>query len=116
MTKTKERTMYLHALQKWEWLSNGENYSREILVKTFPHLREYSAGCSFCHNLTCRKCPLGGRRVRCYHAGQLYDLFCTTITAERRQKHAEALRDLIKKLAEARGYTFTDAELSGRKE
>jgi len=121
MTKEEERTMYLHVLQKWEWVAQNwiytddEEKNEERLLKDLPHLKAYTANCSFCHNYfgyDCEGCPLNIDGIICMSDVALFSIWINgahnRINA---QEEAENLRDKINELCVAAGYDFTEEEV-----
>ena len=61
-----EKTMYFHAVQKWQWIvdkwdySKSVNYNYDLLREDLPYLVKYPALCAFCDAYTslCASCPL----------------------------------------------------------
>ncbi len=115
MTLEEERTMYVHALMKWDYLRKNPLVPDKDTHRDLPVLNKYSYGCSFCNWFQhdgCVVCPLSIVGQRCVSGGHFSKFVCAVLSDEEKEAthHATQLYCLIREYASERGFVIGEEE------
>jgi len=110
-----QSTMYLQAIQKWQWIfENPSTDAEEVVVNYLPQLKVYTNQCSFCEvflqsslDSICDRCVLAKWvGESCIMPGSLYQM-----AKPDKSETVKHLLDTIKAIAKDNGFVFTDSEI-----
>jgi hypothetical protein len=117
-----DRTMYLHAIQKWTLLANNPKWGWYELEMEMPVLKTYKFSCSFCERFhersSCHDCPLLEHDICNPGDDDVDDLYSRFMDAQDEEQflkaghYAEDMVAALTELALEAGYTFHEEEIA----